>query len=145
MANSVKLEIMTPSKLFYRGDVELVIVRTLEGDEGFMAGHTWACKLLDIGELYIQEAGADKEQYKVAAVSGGFIDVKDSIIIYTDHIEWSEDIDSERSMHEKANAQAWLDENKDTASPADIEKAELAIAKAKIRASVAEGGRRRKK
>jgi F-type H+-transporting ATPase subunit epsilon len=71
MANSVKLEIMTPSKLFYRGDVELLIVRTLEGDEGFMAGHTWACKLLDIGELYIQEAGAEKEQYKVAAVSGG--------------------------------------------------------------------------
>ena len=87
----------------------------------------------------------EKEQYKVAAVSGGFIDVKDSIIIYTDHIEWAEDISVERSLTEKANAQAWLDENKETADPRDIEKAELAIAKAKIRASVAEGGRRRKK
>lgn len=145
MANSVKLEIMTPSKMFYRGDVELLIVRTIEGDEGFMAGHTWACKLLDIGELYIQEAGAEKEQYKVAAVSGGFIDVKDSIIVYTDHIEWAEDIDVQRSLQEKARAEAWLEANKETAIPANIEKAELAIAKAKIRASVAEGGRRRKK
>ena len=49
MANSVRLEVITPSKLFYRGEVELVIVTTLDGDEGFMAGHVWACKLLDIG------------------------------------------------------------------------------------------------
>ena len=51
--NSVKLEIITPSKLFYRGEVDLVIVTTLSGDEGFMAGHCWGCKLLDIGELWI--------------------------------------------------------------------------------------------
>jgi F0F1-type ATP synthase epsilon subunit len=84
-------------------------------------------------------------KYKVAAVSGGFIDVKDSIIVYTDHIEWAEDIDVQRSLQEKAKAEAWLEANKETAIPANIEKAELAIAKAKIRASVAEGGRRRKK
>ena len=40
MANTVKLEIMTPSKLFYRGEVDLVIVTTTEGEEGFMAGHS---------------------------------------------------------------------------------------------------------
>ena len=47
--NSFKLEVMTPSKLFYRGDVELVIVTTKDGDEGFMAGNIWACKLLEVG------------------------------------------------------------------------------------------------
>ena len=96
MANSVRLEIITPSKKFYQGDVELVIVRTLEGDEGFMKGHAWACKLLDIGEMWIQEKGAAKNSYKVAAIAGGFIDVKDTIIIYTDAVEWAEDIDMER-------------------------------------------------
>ena len=73
MASSVRLEIITPSKKFYQGDVELVIVRTLEGDEGFMKGHAWACKLLDIGEMWIQEKGAAKNSYKVAAIAGGFI------------------------------------------------------------------------
>ena len=68
--NSVKLEIVTPSKLFYRGEVDLVIVTTLEGDEGFMAGHCWGCKLLDIGELWIQEKGAEKNEWRVAAVAG---------------------------------------------------------------------------
>ena len=96
MASSVRLEIITPSKKFYQGDVELVIVRTLEGDEGFMKGHAWACKLLDIGEMWIQEKGAAKNSYKVAAIAGGFIDVKDTIIIYTDAVEWAEDIDMER-------------------------------------------------
>ena len=96
MASSVRLEIITPSKKFYQGDVELVIVRTLEGDEGFMKVHAWACKLLDIGEMCIQEKGAAKNSYKVAAIAGGFIDVKDTIIIYTDAVEWAEDIDLER-------------------------------------------------
>ncbi len=145
MANSVKLEIITPSKLFYRGYVELVIVRTLEGDEGFMYGHSWACKLLDVGELWIQEEGAEKDEFRIAAVAGGFIDVKDSIIIYTDAVEWSEDIDMERVLSDKAKAEDWLVAHKDDASPEDIEKAKLEISKATTRSHVAEGGYRRKR
>lgn len=142
MANSVKLEIITPSKLFYRGMVDLVIVTTLEGDEGFMYGHSWACKLLDIGELWIQEQGAGKEDFRVAAIAGGFIDVKDSIIIYTDAVEWEEDIDMERVLSEKAKAEDWLTKHKDDGDPNDIIKAQIAISKALIRTHVAEGSRR---
>jgi len=145
MANSVKLEIITPSKLFYRGYVELVIARTLEGDEGFMYGHSWACKLLDVGELWIQEEGAEKDDFRIAAVAGGFIDVKDSIIIYTDAVEWSEDIDMERVLSDKARAEDWLVAHKDDASAEDIEKAKLEISKATTREHVAEGGYRRKR
>ncbi len=144
MANSVKLEIITPSKLFYRGSVELVIATTLEGDEGFMYGHSWACKLLDIGELWIQEEGADKDTFRVAAIAGGFIDVKDSIIIYTDAVEWSEDIDMERVLSEKAKAEDWLVKNEETADPNDVLKAKIAISKSIIRSNVAEGGHRHK-
>lgn len=144
MANSVKLEIITPSKLFYRGFVELVIATTLEGDEGFMYGHSWACKLLDIGELWIQEEGADKDTFRVAAIAGGFIDVKDSIIIYTDAVEWSEDIDMERVLSEKAKAEDWLVKNEETADPNDVLKAKIAISKSIIRSHVAEGGHRHK-
>lgn len=145
MANSIKLEIMTPSKMFYRGYVELVIARTLEGDEGFMHGHSWACKLLDIGELWIQEEGAAKDEFKIAAVSGGFVDVKDSIIIYTDAVEWSEDIDMERALGAKAQAEDWLVQHKEDAAADDVMRAKIAITKAITRANVAEGGIRRKR
>ncbi|NLD19577.1 MAG: ATP synthase F1 subunit epsilon [Clostridiales bacterium] len=145
MGNSVKLEIMTPSKMFYRGDVDLVIVTTSEGDEGFMFGHSWACKLLEVGELWIQEKGAGKDDFRVAAVAGGFIDVQDSIIIYTDAVEWSEDIDMDRVLSEKAKAEDWLTQHKEDGNTNEVTKAKLAILKAITRSNVAAGGIRRKR
>ena len=140
--NSVKLEIVTPSKLFYRGEVDLVIVTTLEGDEGFMAGHCWGCKLLDIGELWIQEKGAAKSDWRVAALSGGFIEIKESIMIYTDAVEWAEDIDMERVLSEKAKAEDWLTKHEDTGDPNDVMKAKIMLAKALTRSNVAGGSTR---
>ena len=141
--NSFKLEVMTPSKLFYRGDVELVIVTTKDGDEGFMAGHIWACKLLEVGELWIQEKGAGKDEWRIAAVSGGFVDMKDSMVIYTDAVEWAEDIDMERVLSEKAKAEDWIakhpeeDENSE-----NMQAARTALEKAETRTHVAEGSPR---
>lgn len=145
MSRLVKLEIVTPSRVFYRGEVKMVIVRTLEGDEGFMAGHSWACKLLDIGELWIQEEEVGlKDEWKVAAIAGGFIDVQDSIVIYTDAAEWSSEIDIQRVMEERQNAEDWL--KKDTKhDPNEVERARIAIAKSLNRMHVAEGGSRKKK
>jgi F-type H+-transporting ATPase subunit epsilon len=141
MPKSIQLEVITPSKLFYKGDVELVIARTQSGDEGFMAGHTWAVKLLDAGELWFQEAGA--KDFKIAALAGGFIDVKDNIIIFTDAAEWPEQIDLERAQHEKELAEDWL--KHPSGDDAEIAKAKIAIAKSMTRMHVKAGGHRRKR
>ncbi len=139
MAKSVTLEVVTPSKLFYKGEIELVIVRTLMGDEGFMANHAWACKLLDTGELWIKEAG--QKEYKIAAIAGGYIDVKDDIIIFTDAAEWPYEIDLDRAKSEKERAEEWLrvrtPENTDNL---EVAKAKLAIAKSLNRMQVKGGG-----
>ena len=141
MAKSFKLEVITPSKVFYIGDVELVIARTLEGDEGFMANHTWACKLLDAGELWIQEAGA--KDFKIAAIAGGYIDVKDYVVIFTDAAEWPEDIDVERAKQEKARAEDWL--KHPSKDDSEVARAKIAIAKSVTRMNVKAGGARRKR
>ena len=144
MANSILLEVITPSKLFYLGDIEMLIVRTTTGDEGFMANHTWACKLLDTGELWIKEKG--QKDFKIAATSGGFVDVKDTITVYTDAAEWPGDIDVSRCKNEKERAEQWLKShpvNEDT--DMNVLKARLAINKAINRMKVAEGGMRRKR
>lgn len=141
MANTVKLEIVTPSKRFYRGEVELVIARTLTGEEGFMAGHAWACKLLDIGELWIREAGSEGNKFKLAAVAGGFIDVKESIIIYTDSAEWSKEIDVARVEREQKEVEDWLKANESTAKDYELKRANDLIKKAQVRKQVAAGGR----
>ncbi|MDD4564035.1 MAG: ATP synthase F1 subunit epsilon [Eubacteriales bacterium] len=141
MPKSMQLEVITPSKLFYKGEVELVIVRTLTGDEGFMAGHTWAVKLLDAGELWFQEAGS--KDFRVTAIAGGYIDVKDNIIIFTDAAEWPEDIDVERAQREKEKAENWLKNPSDDDS--EIARAKIAILKSLTRMRVKEGGHRRKR
>lgn len=141
MAKSIHLEVITPSKLFYKGDAELVIVRTLEGDEGFMAGHSWACKLLAAGELWIQEFGS--KDFKVAAVAGGYVDVTDNIVIFTDAAEWADEIDPERAKAEKEKAEQWLSEPHEDDN--EVKLAQFAIAKSLNRMNIASGGGRRRR
>ena len=120
MAKSFKFEIVTPEKLFYLGEAELVIARTVSGDEGFMANHCWAFKLLGTGELKFREAG--EKGFKLAAISGGFVDVSDNVIIYTDYAEWSDEIDVERANQQKEREDDWLEHHQ---SP-DEDKEEIA-------------------
>ena len=138
MPKSVLLEVITPSKLFYMGEIEMVIARPLSGYEGFLANHSWACKLLDTGKLMIKEKG--QKDFKIAAISGGFIDIKDQFVVYTDSAEWADDIDVKRSKDVIEKAEHWL---KDHPSTEDTDKnvleAKLAISKALNRMKVAGG------
>ncbi|NLD10477.1 MAG: hypothetical protein GX671_01795, partial [Clostridiales bacterium] len=87
---------------------------------------------------------AGKSDWKVAAVAGGFVEMKDSMIIYTDAVEWSEDIDMDRVLSEKARVEDWLVKNPDVdKNSEEMQSARLALAKAEIRAGVARGGKRR--
>lgn len=86
---SVKLEIITPREMFYTGQVEMLSVPTVSGQEGFMAGHIWCVKLLTAeGDVKIREAGVS--QLKTAVIHGGYVDIKDDFIVYTDGAEWKE-------------------------------------------------------
>jgi F-type H+-transporting ATPase subunit epsilon len=144
MAKSVRLDIITPEKLFYRGEIELVIARTLTGDEGFMANHTWACKLLATGELWIQEEGS--KDFRIAAITGGFIDIKDRFTIFTDAAEWPEEIDVERAKQSELRAKEWLQEHSSDLSDSErMSEAKKDILKSHTRVNVAGGGARRKK
>lgn len=140
MANKVHLEVITPSKIFFSGDVEMVVIKTALGEEGFMAHHSHACKLLVPCRLKLK-MGPGKDDYKYAAIAGGFIDVKDNIIIFTDAAEWPEDIDVQRAMETKGRMENWLLANPDEDDD-NILIAETAIAKAIVRMNVKENGQR---
>ncbi|MDR3364313.1 MAG: F0F1 ATP synthase subunit epsilon [Clostridiales Family XIII bacterium] len=144
MAKSFSLEIVTPEKLFYWGDVEIVIAKTLSGEEGFMAGHVWACKLLGTGELWFREAGA--KDYRLAAVSGGFIDVRTGVLVFTDSAEWPDEIDVERANISCKREEEWLERHgPENETPEEAEEHRLAIRRAENRRKVAAGGGRARK
>ncbi len=86
-AKGIVLEIITPDKRFYTGEVELLTIKTAEGYEGFMANHSWCCKLLaENGEARIRPLG--DSQFIEANLKGGYINVKDRLIVYADKAEW---------------------------------------------------------
>jgi F-type H+-transporting ATPase subunit epsilon len=136
-SNSIKLEIVTPEKKAFSGEAEIVIVRTQQGYEGFMANHAWACKLLGTGELIVKEAGSS--EYKLGAATGGFIDVKDSVTVFAEAVEWQGEIDKPRAEEAKRLAEQWLAENKDSEEKALVTDHKEALARAENRLKVAEG------
>ena len=143
MAKSFRFEIVTPEKLFYHGKAELVIARTLSGDEGFMAGHSWAFKLLGTGELWFKEAG--QKDFRLAAISGGFVDVCDNVLIFTDSAEWPEEIDVERANAAGLREQEWLKEHtRPDEDKEEVEEHKRAAKRAVNRQKVAAGGGRQR-
>ena len=126
MAKTFKLEVITPERLFYEGESEMVIVRTTLGYEGFLANHAPACKLLGTGIMRIKEDGA--KDFRHASLTGGFIDVKDNVVtIYADAAEWPEEIDIDRQERKLEEAKSILETSTDEQ---DLRLARLSIEKA---------------
>jgi len=143
MAKSFLFEIVTPERLFYYGKAELVIVKTTTGEEGFMAGHSWACKLLGTGELWFREEG--RKEYRLAAISGGFIDVREQVLIYTDSAEWPDEIDIGRAKEAGRRELEWLEQHHiGGVSAEEVEAHRLKAKRADIRQKVAAGGVRQR-
>ena len=111
MANTFKLEIITPEKRFYEGQVEMVIVNTVLGEEGFKYNHSPACMMLDIGEIRIYEEGG---KVLHASSTDGFIDIADNLaVIFVDAIEFPEDLDEARLNAKIADLEEKLSHPKD--------------------------------
>lgn len=88
MAARIQMEIITPSELFYSGEIESLVVKTTEGEEGFLAGHSWCIKLLpEDGKVrIIDSAGATR----TALVKSGYVDIKDKFVVFSDEARWVE-------------------------------------------------------
>ena len=96
------LEIITPEKVFYTGNVQRIIVRTTEGDAGILAGHEKYVAALPAGPVRITlEDGTEK----IAALSGGALRVSPQhTAVLANAAEWAEDIDVEWAKRSEADA-----------------------------------------
>lgn len=124
------LEIVTPEKSFYEGDIKMVIVRGLEGDLAVLKGKSPIATPLKIGKVRIFE----DEKERVAAVVDGYITVvEDKVTIVTDAAEWPDEIDVERAKAAKERAEKTLRDKQG----ADVDRAEYALKRALNRLDVA--------
>ena len=129
---SFHLEIRTPEKLIYEGDVTSVQAPGAEGNFQILAGHIPFLTALDVGEIRIRES-SDTPQ--LMATTGGVFEVlRTGVTALVETAEWASEIDVSRAEEARDRAQEQLAAN---ASDLNRPRAEAALARAKNRIKVA--------
>ncbi len=130
MAKTIRLDIVTPEKLVYSEDVNMVIARTTSGDIGILPGHAALVAALVIWPLRII---TDNGEMKVP-VCNGFIEVQpEKITVLANTAELPHEIDIARAESAKERAENLLRSNQEKI---DVARAEAALKRAMIRLTV---------
>ena len=108
MADTLKLEIVTPEEKVYSEDVNMVTIPGAEGELGVYPKHVPVLTTLKPGELRVLKDGKET----VLAVGEGFVEIKtDGVSVLTDMALESEKIDLEAAEKAVASAQAAMKED----------------------------------
>jgi F-type H+-transporting ATPase subunit epsilon len=127
------LEIVTPERLAYSDDVDMVLVPGIDGELGILPHHTPLVSLLGVGELKIRKAG-DEESF---AIVGGFLQVRpDKVVVMAETAEFGTEIDLARAQRARAEAEKALESG--FAEGADLSVARAELQRALLRIHVAE-------
>lgn len=126
------LKIVTPDGLLFDGQAEELIVRTVAGDMGILAGHINCVAPLGMGTATVIAEG--KKRY--AACIGGMVSVVDgSVTLVPTTFEWAEDIDLRRAEASLDRAKSVLANN--AATNTEIRLAEARLKRALVRKTTA--------
>lgn len=127
MADMFKLQVVTPDKEFYAGEVSMVELTTTEGQIGVYASHIPLTAIVAPGVLRIHEAS----EVKKAALHAGFVEIlPDEVKILAEVVEWPEEIDVNRAEEARVRAERRI---KDNAAETDTLRAEMALKRALTR------------
>lgn len=99
------LQIISPDRIFYDGEVEMIETTTTEGELGIYPEHIPLTAIIAPGVLAIHEPEGVKE----AALHDGFIEIqKKKVVILAESCEWPEEIDINRAKEAKIRAERRL-------------------------------------
>ncbi|MCR4896288.1 MAG: ATP synthase F1 subunit epsilon [Lachnospiraceae bacterium] len=131
MADKVmKLRIITPERVFYEGEAQMVEFNTTEGEIGVLPGHIPMTVIVAPGILRIHE----EDETKNAALHSGFAEIlPDMISVLAEVVEWPDEIDRERADAALKRAQERI-RAKD--EDLDLARAEIALQRAMARINV---------
>lgn len=101
---ALQVEVVSPERILWSGEAEMVVARTSEGDIAFLTGHAPFIGALGIGAVTVEETGG--RQTKIA-VHGGFVEVSGNrVTLLSDVAELAADIDRSRAQAAKDAADA---------------------------------------
>lgn len=133
MADNEKMfqvKIITPDRIFYTGEAEMIEFNTSSGQIGVYKKHIPLTTVLAPGAVIIHEA----EGEKAAAVHAGFAEIlPEQVTLLAEIAEWADEIDIGRAEAAKARAEERLQAK---AADIDLVRAEFALRKALTRINV---------
>jgi F-type H+-transporting ATPase subunit epsilon len=125
---SLQVELVSPERILWSGEADMVVARTSEGDIAFLTGHSPFIGALGIGAVSIRATDGTEER---AAVHGGFVEVSgDRVTILSDVAELASDIDA-------ARARRALEQAERRTGDQDDAEAEPALRRARLRVELA--------
>ena len=127
---SFNLRIITPDRVFYEGEAEMVEFNTTEGQVGVLPGHIPLTVIIKPGSLHIYEADGEK----TAALHAGFAEIlPEGITILAEIVEWPDEIDEGRAEAARERAEERL---RSRTPETDVARAETALQRAIARIQV---------
>ena len=113
MAAPFHLDILAASVPFYRGDCVSLVVPTTDGEFGILAGHSNAVGAVCAGELRFE---TEDGEHRRAAVAPGLFKIDgDRVLLLLDAAEWPEDIDVNRALRARREAEEELRQKRSAA------------------------------
>lgn len=107
MAETLRLEIVTPEGVTYSEDVEMVTLPAVEGELGFLPDHIHMMTQMVPGQITVQKKGG--EQF--LAVGGGLVEITAKrVAILTDLAVAADKIDEAKAEEARLRAEARLKE-----------------------------------
>ena len=108
--SSYHLQVVSMDGLDFDGEVQKLLLRTIDGDVEILARHTDYCTAIGMGTARVtMEDGTERK----AACIGGMLSVlKGEVKVFPTTWEWSEDIDIERAKAAKAKAEERLSDKR---------------------------------
>ena len=135
MAEDNKLftvEIITPDRVFYRGEGDMIEFTSAAGDLGVYKNHIPLTTVLAPGVVKIHKSGEDDV---VAAVHSGFAEIlPDKVTLLAEIAEWPDEIDKGREEAAMKRAEERLAHRTEAI---DVKRAEFALRKALVRLDIA--------
>ncbi len=133
MSDELMLEIVTPEKMAFSGEVEEVTIPGTEGEFGVFPGHEAVLTSVNIGELSFTKDG--KKTYY--AVNTGYAEVTgEKVTLLIETAERSDAIDKDRAIRAKERAESGLTQL--SKEDIEFERMNVALMRAINRISVAE-------
>ena len=120
------LEVVTPERVAYSGQVASLQAPGSEGSFGVLAGHIPLLTSLQIGRLrFVEEDGNEVQM----AISGGFVEVgREQVAVLAETAERVEEIDLARAEAARQRAEERLARARE--ERVDVARAEAALARA---------------